>query len=584
MANEVVIHVREEGTAQTQASLKGLGVSGVAVGAAIGTAMAGMAVKAASAFSELAKSSVDAASSMAESLSKTRVVFGQASSGIESFAKDAASNLGLSNQAALEMAGTFGNLFTAMGITRPQAADMSKSILQLGSDLASFNNIPVEEALLKIRAGLVGESEPLRTLGVNLNEAMIQAEGLRLGLMKQGETLTASGKAQAAYSLIMDQTKNAQGDFARTSEGLANQQKKLTAVFDDLKAKIGTALLPVVTDITTKLADLIAKNGEEWAKNFASGVDTAAKAAGALFDVLDKLVKSSPFQFTVKMIQEATGTDTGNPLARAAVLPLALWADAGKNASGVMGAMPQGLQQMIMGTEWARAHGPGQSTLDQLTREGIIKHTPGLGGGGEFEESVPNSILAGLTPGGGGGGPTSTQKTGGGKSALESAWEHINDTLLNELIAGGEKKLDATKEEQAKLLEETTTTAQRMATILGVDLSKTLIPAFESIRDREKELADQRIKAAADAWEVNKKLLEAEHELYEQRRQEAFSLTKAAFGAGLGANTRDNNGNLFFGGSGSPESAGANYGVINQVFPNVGGGSIAVPSTADGMP
>ncbi len=199
---------------------------------------------------------ISAASNLNESLSKTRVVFGSASASVEQFAQGSARSLGISRQATLEATATFGNLFTAMRIAVGPAAEMSTAIVKLASDLASFNNTSPEEALIALRAGLVGEIEPLRKYGVNLNQATIEQRAMTLGLLKQGETITASAKAQAAYSIIMEQTKTAQGDFARTADGLANSQRTLKAVFDDVSASLGRALIPAANFATQELAKL----------------------------------------------------------------------------------------------------------------------------------------------------------------------------------------------------------------------------------------------------------------------------------------------------------------------------------------
>ena len=205
----------------------------------------------------LGKTAIDSASDMAESYSKMQVVFGSASGVVDQFTKRAATNLGMSRQAALEAAGTFGNLFVAMKIGQPQAAEMSTSILKLAADLASFNNVKPEEALEALKSGLVGETEPLRRFGVNLSAVRIQAEAVRLGLAKQGETLTAAAQAQAAYSLILQDTKTAQGDFARTSSGNANSQRILTAQFQDASAQLGQSLLPIMLQGVTVAKQLM---------------------------------------------------------------------------------------------------------------------------------------------------------------------------------------------------------------------------------------------------------------------------------------------------------------------------------------
>lgn len=195
------------------------------------------------------------ASDLEESMSKVRVVFEDSAGAVEKFAANAPTALGQTRQQALEAAGTLGNLLTATGLAEDKAADMSTTFVQLATDLGSFNNVPVDEALEALRSGLVGETEPLKRFGVNLNQARIEAKALELGLISNKGELDAAAKSQAAYALILEDTEKAQGDFARTSGGLANQQKILSARFEDIKTRIGTALLPVATRLVTLLSD-----------------------------------------------------------------------------------------------------------------------------------------------------------------------------------------------------------------------------------------------------------------------------------------------------------------------------------------
>lgn len=195
---------------------------------------------------EFGKATIDAASDMNETLSKSQVVFGDLSGEIERMGEQAATSMGLSKQEAIAAAATYGNLFTAMGMGERVAADMSMGLVQLASDLASFNNIPVTDALEKLRAGLVGEAEPLKSLGINLNEATLKAKAMQLGLSDGKGVLDASAKAQAAYAIMLEQSGKAQGDFVRTSQGLANQQRILEANFKNLQAEIGAKLLPTM--------------------------------------------------------------------------------------------------------------------------------------------------------------------------------------------------------------------------------------------------------------------------------------------------------------------------------------------------
>lgn len=224
----------------TGSKLKGWAKSTAAV---IGGAFAATKV------AEFAKGAIDAASNLNESIGKTGVVFGTAAADIEAWSKSSATSMGLSQQAALEAAGTYGNLAVALGLPQAQAADMSKSLVGLAGDLASFNNVPVDQALQALQSGLTGETEPLKKFGVNINEATLKAQAMAMGLSDGKGPLDAAAKAQASYALIMKQTTTAQGDFARTSDGLANKQRIAAAQTENMKASLGQALLPVMEQV-----------------------------------------------------------------------------------------------------------------------------------------------------------------------------------------------------------------------------------------------------------------------------------------------------------------------------------------------
>ncbi len=186
------------------------------------------------------------ASDAAEAANKVDVVFGEQAAAIQSWAQTSASAIGIARSEALEAAGTFGNLFTTMGLGQQTSATMSMSIVELAADLASFNNIDPSIALEKLRAGLVGEAEPLRALGVNLTEAEVKAQAMAMGLADANGEVDTAAKVQARYALILEQTTNAQGDFERTSDGLANQQRILSATLKDLGAAFGEFIIPHV--------------------------------------------------------------------------------------------------------------------------------------------------------------------------------------------------------------------------------------------------------------------------------------------------------------------------------------------------
>ena len=234
-------------------------------------------------------STIAPASDLSETVTKVGVVFEDLSGEMLKFGDTSASALGMSKEEALAAAATYGNLFRAMEINTDASFDMSQGLVTLAADLASFNNMDPTMVLDKLRAGLSGETEPLKTLGVNLNAALIEARALEMGLWDGEGAITAAAKAQASYALIMEQTTLAQGDFARTSDGLANQQRIIAANFKNMKATIGTALLPMMETLSATLNSLFSDPAfQAGLQRFIDGLGRfASKVIEAIPQVID---------------------------------------------------------------------------------------------------------------------------------------------------------------------------------------------------------------------------------------------------------------------------------------------------------
>jgi hypothetical protein len=223
-------------------------VAGLALSVGVTAPLAAMAAKA-----------VKSASDLNESFTKTEQVFGKASASVVAFSEASGNAMGLSKQAALDYASSFGLILEAGGKTEEQSARMSLVLSKLSADLASFYNVDVSEAALKIKSGLVGEAEPLRAFGVLLSETAVKARALAMGFTLQAGQLSEAAKVQARYAIILDQTKKAQGDFARTSDGLANSSRIVKANLADLSAELGTVLLPYAQGAVKWISSLVEK-------------------------------------------------------------------------------------------------------------------------------------------------------------------------------------------------------------------------------------------------------------------------------------------------------------------------------------
>ena len=145
--------------------------------------------------------------------------------------------------------------------TGGDVAGFVDEITTRASDFASVFNIDVSEALQVFQSGLAGEAEPLKRFGINLLQSEVQAYALRSGLISVGETMTEQQKVQARYGLIMEETAKTAGDFANTSDGLANSQRILKANFTDMQATVGKALLPAFAALSTSLIPVVEQLG-----------------------------------------------------------------------------------------------------------------------------------------------------------------------------------------------------------------------------------------------------------------------------------------------------------------------------------
>ena len=241
---------------------------------------AGLAVRAISSVGRAINSTVQAASSLVEQQNRVNVIFGDSAKAVSQFAQSTA-EIGFSTTEALKAAGTFGTLFDNIGLTTEASAQMSINLVRLTSDMASFNEVSIEEALRAMRSALVGEIEPIRRLGVMLSDATLRQKAFDMGLTDTvSKTLPPAIKLQAAYAAIIDQTVKQQGDFLRTSETLANQQKQLGANFENLKTTIGQAFTPIFLSIVNGINDNIA-NLKVLAQVF---VETFTTATAGIFE------------------------------------------------------------------------------------------------------------------------------------------------------------------------------------------------------------------------------------------------------------------------------------------------------------
>ena len=196
-----------------------------------------------------AADAIRAASDLSETISKTGQVFGSSSGAILDWSKNSSNAFGMSRQQALDAAASFAVFGKSAGLQGAPLNTFSTSLTSLAADFASFANTSPEEAITSIGAALRGETEPIRKYGLTIDQASIQNQAFRMGLIKTAKTQVTPQQRILAVQALVKSFADGQkitGDFARTSGGLANQQRILAAKVENAKAAIGAALVPAM--------------------------------------------------------------------------------------------------------------------------------------------------------------------------------------------------------------------------------------------------------------------------------------------------------------------------------------------------
>ena len=225
---------------------------------------------------EFGKAAIGVASDLNEVQNVVDTTFGtEGAIKVNEWARNAAEAFGESELQAKQFTSTLGAMFKSMGVGQADMEEMSMSLAGLAGDMASFYNLDPTEAFEKLRSGISGETEPLKQLGINMSVANLEAFALSEGITTAYDSMTQAEQATLRYQYIMSATADAQGDFADTSDSLANQQRILQLEVQTLAAEIGQDLMPIAQEILT-----IARDGIQWISENKDALEGLAAAAG----------------------------------------------------------------------------------------------------------------------------------------------------------------------------------------------------------------------------------------------------------------------------------------------------------------
>ena len=273
------------------------------------------------------KAAIEAASDLAEVQNVVDVTFGDGAKQIESWAKTAGKQFGLTETQAKKFTSTLGAMMKSAGMSGDEIIGMSTDLAGLAADMASFYNLDFETAFQKIRSGISGETEPLKQLGVNMSVANLEAFALEKGITKSFNAMSQAEQTMLRYQYLMKATADAQGDFARTSDGFANATRRVETAIETINTKGGALLMTIIEPLTTKFAsflEMVTAEPEEtlFDKINDINVDTQTKLdeikkvsdeANALIDKLNLITGTSAGEALEKMAVGANKLDAGSP-------------------------------------------------------------------------------------------------------------------------------------------------------------------------------------------------------------------------------------------------------------------------------
>lgn len=197
-------------------------------------------------FIAVVKHASDVAMTAQETENKVTVAFGAMEDAVHQWSEGSARSMGLARHEAEGAAATFGTMFSAMGLGRKKAFELSTGVVKLAADLGSFFDVDPTEMLERIRSGLVGEIEPLRRVGILLTDQAVRQKAVSIGLADSTDQVSEAAKVQARYALIVDQSSKANGDYARTADSATNSMRTARAAYEDAMVQLGNHLLPLI--------------------------------------------------------------------------------------------------------------------------------------------------------------------------------------------------------------------------------------------------------------------------------------------------------------------------------------------------
>lgn len=299
---------------------------------ASGQFLANMAVNGINSIIDGVTGSIDESIGLASDLKETQnvvdVTFEDSASTINKWAQEALNAYGLTETKAKQYSSTLGAMMKSMGIADDQVLQMSMDMAGLAADMASFYNLDHDTAFEKIRSGISGENEPLKALGINMSVANLNAFALEKGMNKAFDKMSQAEQATLRYQYLLEATKDAQGDFARTGDSFSNEMRKLQTNLDRIKTEFGKGLLGVVTPAISLLNNVLSDKSYQ----YTTAEKIMQERDDAIYDAKATYAQSLTIVNSMRNMEQESGE---------AVKATKAWQEALENLKNVMPGLSQ---------------------------------------------------------------------------------------------------------------------------------------------------------------------------------------------------------------------------------------------------
>lgn len=299
---------------------------------ASGQFLANMAVNGINSIIDGVTGSIDESIGLASDLKETQnvvdVTFEDSASTINKWAQEALNAYGITETKAKQYSSTLGAMLKSMGIADDQVLQMSMDMAGLAADMASFYNLDHDTAFEKIRSGISGETEPLKALGINMSVANLNAFALEKGMNKAFDKMSQAEQATLRYQYLLEATKDAQGDFARTGDSFSNEMRKLQTNLDRIKTEFGKGLLGVVTPAISLLNNVLSDKSYQ----YTTAEKIMQERDDAIYDAKATYAQSLTIVNSMRNMEQESGE---------AVKATKAWQEALENLKNVMPGLSQ---------------------------------------------------------------------------------------------------------------------------------------------------------------------------------------------------------------------------------------------------